>query len=235
MRNSNWLAHIRWLSRRWRRAHRLFRQLKPLPRGARIVDVGACRGSFTDAALIYWNPSRVWLVEAQPEFVKALRARYCRNRICTVVHCAIAAAPGEIDLRLNDHPESSSILAILPQTSTIYRRSLKERDWIRVPAQTLDGLFEAEGIDRVHLMKVDIQGAEKQLIQGGQNALRRVDQLFIEVMFEEQYAGAATFSQIQEMLAALGFKLRGFSPGRLGADGALAYTDALFIRPQAAG
>jgi FkbM family methyltransferase len=196
------------------------------------MDVGAFRGSFTDAALLYWQPARVWLIEAQPDCAAALRAKYASNPVCRVVHSAVAAANGQVELRINESPDSSSILPILPESTALYGKPLGETRRLLVPGKTLDTLFAAEGIESVDLMKVDIQGAEKQLIEGGRNALQRVHQLYIEVVFDVQYAGSAVFSEVEELLRELGFKVRGFSQGRLGADGALAYTDALFIRPQ---
>ena len=108
---------------------------------------------------------------------------------------------------------------------------LGEKRTVRVPARTLNALFDEAGIERVDLMKVDIQGAERQLIEGGRRALARVNALLMEVMFVPQYEGAADFEELHRLLRAEGFRLRGFSDGRLGTDGTLAYADALFIRP----
>jgi FkbM family methyltransferase len=199
------------------------------------MDVGAYRGSFTDAALAYWRPARIWLVEAHPECAAALRQKYRQHPNCKVINCAIASVSGEVELRVNESLGSSSLLPIRPESAAVFGQPLAEREQIRVPAQSLDALFDAERIEQVDLMKVDIQGAESQLIQGGQNALQRVQQVYIEVTFVEQYSGSATFPELFELLRGSGFKLRSFSQGRLGADGTLAYADALFIRPAARG
>jgi len=197
----------------------------------RLVDVGAFKGSFTDAALAYWRPAQVWLVEAHPEYAAALRLKYAQRPTCRVVHCAVASADGIADLRENQHGGSSSTLRLNPEYRTRYGPTLREDRAIPVPARTLDALFAAENIGQVDLMKVDIQGAERQLIEGGRQALQRVANLYIEVLFGEQYVGAALFDELHGMLRGCGFRLRGLSEGRLGADGALAYADALFIRP----
>jgi FkbM family methyltransferase len=219
--------------RRLRRAHRRFKQFPPLPPAPCIMDIGACQGSFTDLALAYWQPGRVWLVEAQPDYEAALRQKYQDNSVCRVIHCAVTSACGTAELRIHHRPGTSSLTACRPESVKYFGLSLREEQRVPVPAQTLDALFAAEKVECVDLMKVDIQGAERQLIQGGSNALRRVANLYIEVMFEERYVGSATFTELHELLRGLGFKLRGLSKGRLGPDGALAYANALYVRPKA--
>ena len=197
-----------------------------LPRGR-----GAYKGDFTAEALAYWSPARVWMVEANPELAEGLRQRFGTHTACHVLHAAIASACGEADLRINENLGSTSLLPILPDAASRLGQPLGEKRTVRVPARTLNALFDEAGIERVDLMKVDIQGAERQLIEGGRRALARVNALLMEVMFVPQYEGAADFEELHRLLRAEGFRLRGFSDGRLGTDGTLAYADALFIRP----
>jgi FkbM family methyltransferase len=199
------------------------------------MDIGAFQGRFTDAALAYWRPDRVWLVEANPDMATALREKYRRRSECHIIHAAIADRSGTANLRVNECLASSSILPILPDAEGVFGQTLAERQVLAVPARSLDALFEEHDIDRVDLMKVDIQGAERQLIEGGRHALKSVGGLYIEVMFNPQYAGAAGFEELYRLLCDAGFRLRGLSKGRLGTDGALAYADALFVRPAAVG
>ena len=49
-----------------------------------------------------------------------------------------------------------------------------------VPTYSLDDLYERERIERCDLLYVDVQGAEKEMILGGQDALKRTRFLFTE-------------------------------------------------------
>jgi FkbM family methyltransferase len=222
---------LTFLNPTWRRARRNFKHFPALPPAATILDVGAFMGTFTAAALVYWHPAKVWLVEAQRDCAEALRRKFKHRPECEVVHCAIAATSREVELRVNESPGSSSLLPILPASAELFQQNLAEKHRIKVPAYTLDDFFSRHRIQRVDLMKVDIQGAERQLIQGGHAALRRVNTIYIEVMFQEQYSGAALFPELHELLLTGGFRLRHLSDGRLGRDGSLTYADALYIRP----
>jgi FkbM family methyltransferase len=219
------------LNQNKRRDHRQFSKFPPIDY-QRVLDVGAHRGEFTDGVLRYFRPQRVWLVEADPRLAEALRAKYVRQPQCRIVHAAISEASGTTDFRINVHSDSSSLLPISPISGKLFRRDMQEVQIVQVPACSLDDLFQREAIDRVDLMKVDIQGAERLLIRGGVAALQRVRCIYIEVLFEEFYHGCALFGEIQALLIAAGFKLQLLQDFRRSAEGYLLYANALYRRPE---
>ena len=218
-----------WLSRPLRRAHRLFRDF-PAGDYRNILDLGAHQGSFTDLVLPYFKPDRVWMVEADPEYSAALGARYAANPVVSVVSCAISNAAGHVELRINSHRDSSSILPIEAVSEKTFGLTMTETATVKVPACSLDELFARERIDLINLMKVDIQGAERLMVEGGASALARVELLYIELSYERFYAGAPLAHEMEDLLWQRGFRLRSLHESRLGATGALAYTNALFLR-----
>ncbi len=218
-----------FLSRPLRRAHRLFRNFPPGDYRT-VLDVGAHQGSFTDLAIPYFAPEKIWLVEADPEYSAALKAKYSDNPAVTVIPCAISNLSGHVKLRINSHRDSSSILPMESISQRTFGIKMAETGTVEVPAWTLDELFEREKISHVDLMKVDIQGAERLMIESGETALARVDLLYIELSFERFYAGAPLAHEIEALLWERGFRLRSLHESRLGANGALGYTNALFLR-----
>ncbi len=214
--------------KRMRKAHRLFKGF-PVINYDCIVDIGANTGSFTDDALAYFRPKRVCLVEADPEFARGLRQKYASNPACTIVEAAITNRSGVVTFRINSHKDSSSILPINPISSLAFGMDMRELKGISVSALSLNDLFERESITDAALMKVDIQGAEKLLIEGGRNALRKTRCIYMEVVFEEFYKGCAQFDELHALLRGEGFKLRSFHKSRIGSDGAMAYSNGLFI------
>lgn len=195
--------------------------------------MGAHQGSFTDLAIPYFLPERLWLVEADPEFSAALKTKYADVAAVTVVPGAISNASGHVKLRINSHRDSSSILPIESISPKTFGINMTETALVEVPAWTLDDLFERERITHVDLMKVDIQGAERLMIEGGEAALSKVDLLYIELSYERFYAGAPLAHEIEELLWHRGFRLRSLHESQMGLNGALAYTNALFLRPTA--
>lgn len=212
-----------------RQAFRLFKSFPALDYEV-VVDLGAYLGEFTDAACRVLGARRVVLVEADPESAANLVKKYASQPACEVVQAAITDRSGPVELRINTHRDSTSILPITELAAETFGRPMSELRSVRVPGLSLDELFESCGLTRVALLKVDIQGAERQMIEGGERALAGVQSLYIEVCFEEFYEGSSDFHELDQMLRKLGFKLRSFHENRLGADGCLAYANALYLR-----
>jgi FkbM family methyltransferase len=216
--------------RELRRGQRQFRRFPPDSFHS-ILDIGACEGEFTDLARAYFQSETHWLVEADPELAKKLEVKYRGIPGCEVIQAAITDHTGEATLRVNEHRPSSSVLPIGVRTGEVFGKSMREVREVNVPALTLDELFAEQKIEAVDLMKVDIQGAEKLMIRGGVKALTKVRTIYIEALFEECYQGCALFGELDPMLRQQGFKLRDLEDFRRGADGSLAYGNAIYFRP----
>ena len=212
-----------------RQAFRLFRTWPALDYDT-VVDLGAHQGEFTDAARRVLGARRVVLVEADPELAAGLRERYRADDDVDVVQAAVTDRPGPVQLRISAHRDSSSILPITAEAERQFQLDMHEVRQVEVPGVTLDQLFDDQGLERVALLKSDIQGAERAMILGGAEALKRVQSIYIEVNFGEFYEGSAQFQELDDLLRERGFKLRSFHEERLGSDGGLAYANALYLR-----
>lgn len=217
------------LNSQLRRAHRLFRAFPGLPY-RHFLDIGAFEGEFTDSVLSYFQPERVWLVEADPDQSGLLQAKYRDESRVKVIPAAIADQSGTLEFHVNQHRPSSSLMPIASSTAGVFQKDMNEARVVRVPAFSLDELFEKEALPDIDLMKVDIQGAERLLIQGGTKSLKRIRLVFMEVWFQECYQGSALFPEIQSLMTGSGFKLRSFHEFRKGSDGNLVYSNALYCR-----
>lgn len=69
-----------------------------------------------------------------------------------------------------------------------------------VPCYTLDEIFRRELLEKIDLLWVDIQGAERDMIAGGAAALARTRYLFIEAEETELYEGEALKPELIAML-----------------------------------
>jgi hypothetical protein len=85
-----------------------------------------------------------------------------------------------------------------------------------------------EGLETVDLLKLDLQGAERLVLSGGAEVLDRVEVIYTEVFFEQLYAGAWLFWEMNEFLSHRGFKLCGLSNIVHAPDGDLVQANATF-------
>jgi FkbM family methyltransferase len=71
---------------------------------------------------------------------------------------------------------------------------------IEVPFVTLDTLHRQLGLGAVDFIWADIQGAEREMLQGGRRTLRRTRYLYTEFSDAELYEGQPTLGEILELL-----------------------------------
>ncbi len=83
-------------------------------------------------------------------------------------------------------------------------------------------------LENIDLLKLDLQGAERLVLSGGVKVLERVRVIYTEVFFEQLYAGAWLFWEMNEFLSGRGFKLCGLSNIVHAADGDLVQANATF-------
>jgi FkbM family methyltransferase len=126
-----------------------------------------------------------------------------RNR--RLILGAVGAHDGEVEFHVSWNPADGSRTSgsiRKPTGHAIYYPSTKFYPHTNtVPCWTLDTIFQKEWLTKIDLLWVDIQGAERDMICGGQQALRRTRYLFLEVESSELYAGQALRD---ELIAILG-------------------------------
>lgn len=211
---------------------RAFRNLRHLPRleYRSVIDGGANLGSFTDAFLQLHRPDRLVLVEAIPDLAEKLRARYAGKPGISIVSAALCDKNGEAQFEINRSEASSSLLPIDPRNTEWFSHDLRVAQTVQVPTMTLPSLMEEQGFQTVDLLKLDLQGAERFVLTGGEAVLNRVRVIYTEIFFEQLYAGAWLFWEMNEFLASRGFKLCGLSNIVHAHDGALVQANATFRR-----
>ncbi len=213
-----------------REYRRAFRNLRHLPRLKYrfVIDAGANRGGFTDAFLRLHNPERVVLVEANPEFAAKLRNKYSADARISVIEAALSEGGGPATFEINSYPDASSLLPIDPRNSTWWNRDLSVARSVVVPTLSLADLLARENLEAIDLLKLDVQGAERRVLSGASEILDRVRVIYTEVFFEPLYREAWLFREMNEFLAAHGFKLCGLSNIVHAADGDLLQANATF-------
>lgn len=171
--------------------------------GMTMVDLGAHIGYFSLIAVRRVGPSgSVYAFEPQPRvydlLVKNIEANGFQS-IIRPVKKAVSNAAGPAALFIEENFAPSASLYQLPVGS--------ER--AAVETTTLDAFFAAEGWPPVHLIKMDIEGAEKAALEGMRELAKRNHGL-IKVIMEfnprVQARAGVTPEELFETLLALGFQ-----------------------------
>jgi FkbM family methyltransferase len=135
--------------------------------GGTFVDIGANEGFFTVQASRIVGPSgRVLAVEPQGRLQEVIRKNLELNGLgnVTLVRRAVSDRPGEAELHIS--PSTNTGSTGLSQ-STRYRVPHES-----VPVNTLEGILDKHGIEKVDLMKMDIEGFEYEALTGAEKLLK---------------------------------------------------------------
>jgi FkbM family methyltransferase len=140
------------------------------------VDAGANIGIATLFIKWLYPDAQVLAIEPDPATVELLRKNIERNKLThvTVFHGAIGDAPGNLSLFI--HPTKPGSLKM----STYARKGMTVE--VQVPAERLSTLIEKVAWPRVDLAKIDIEGAEWQVLSDLRKSgwLTKVGQYVIE-------------------------------------------------------
>lgn len=123
------------------------------PDAAVVVDLGAHIGASVAFERIRYPKARIIAVEADPITTKRLRANTTGMNV-EIVNAAVLNYEGDIELHRGNHSWETSFLP--------YKGTGEE---ILVPAVSLPGLLAAHGVDRVDVLKMDIEGAEAYVLR----------------------------------------------------------------------
>ena len=144
-----------------------------------IVDVGANQGHYILKLREFNKHCRIIAVEPNTLESGVLKENLKANSIqqVTIEECAIAPESGELEME------------IIPQIGAIGAMKVRtpERPWIkdsfvrrlRVPAITLDQLFEKNHISKADILKMDVEGMEYDILKGT-SVFPRIEKLVLE-------------------------------------------------------
>lgn len=161
-----------------------------------VCDVGAYAGEWTQMALPIFPSARFVLIEAQKE-KEALLLRVAQQAPGRIVH----------HLCLVGSEEKEAVPFYLAETgSSVYREttSFKPFSVVDLPMRTLDRLLASE--KGSIFLKLDVQGAELDVLAGAKQILKRTDAILLEASLLEYNEGAPQFTDVVGELARWGYR-----------------------------
>jgi len=191
-----------------------------------LVDVGAHDGWYAKRAALYFPLQRSILIEPLPSNAEGLRKLNLPG--LKVVEAAMSDKKGRAKFTISHTAQASSLLEMSPGMTEAYQLDMSGQEEIEVAVGTLDALCEKENIEYIDLLKIDVQGAERLLLAGARNALRRTKYLQIEMLFVEHYRGCALFHELDELCRATGFELCRLLGGTNDLNGRLLQADGIY-------
>lgn len=173
---------------------------EPAP-GDVVLDLGAFLG---DTAVMFsrlvGEAGRVFAFEAMSDLFPALKENLDRFHCGNVTPCFNAA---------------------WNRTETIYMESCDSSSHVGgsgkpVPGIRLDDFVAGQGLERVDMIKMDIEGAEQEALEGGAETIRRHHPKLALCVYHKPEDMHRLLSMAEEMHPGYRFYLRHYEPGGIG-------------------
>ncbi len=173
-----------------------------------IIDIGANEGQFSDKMRILFPDARVYAFEPLPHAYEALQNNFKNDSRFLAINTGLGASACELDFWENDYSPSSSFLSLADSHKVNFKDAFESKK-IKVRIVPLDDALANKPIDPPILVKIDVQGYEDQVIQGGKKVLQMASVIICEVSFVELYKGQPLFSKITQLFNEWGFEYAG--------------------------
>jgi FkbM family methyltransferase len=158
-----------------------------------VVDIGAHMGRYTiPSAKSVGVSGKVIAVEAHPYNFGILQHNLKLNKLTNVsaLNSAVYSKKANLKLYLPDEDLGYTMhhSVMTNYLSTKYNNEI-ERKYIEVEAETLDNLLKSSGITTVNWIKIDVEGAEYEVLKGAREILstNKPISILVEVHGKETY------------------------------------------------
>jgi FkbM family methyltransferase len=149
-----------------------------------FIDVGANIGHLS-IALAVNNGARGIAVEANPVTFKALTRNIRLNRLVehvTALNLAVGNVDGGSVEIQHSYSDDCNSVVVEPSDSGVPLYTVPHSRTFRVTAQSLDGIAAERDLpERIRLLKVDTEGFELFVLQGGYLLLQRTELVYFEI------------------------------------------------------
>lgn len=198
------------------------KECSKIHKGWTVVDVGSEFGYYAiKAALLVGNEGKVLAIDAHPIMYQVLKMNIelyeLTDRIIPVCKAA-GKEKGEAILHQAITPGGASVVSrglklsldrnrlhswLEFAKSGTFFKIIRERCVpvrYKVPVETLDGIAKEYNIRKIDLIKIDVEGAELDVLKGSRNILERDRPiLLVEVHFDYDWEPETVYGLLQEL------------------------------------
>lgn len=194
-----------------------------------VLDVGAHQGQFALVASRRWPEAKLVCFEPLPEPRAVLLRVLAGHPTLRVVGAAVGDRCGTAEFHVSRSTDSSSLLPITGTQASMFPGT-EEATTMSVRVTRLDAEFDGVALTRPALLKIDVQGAELQVLHGAVGVLDQVDVIVVECSFVELYAGQAHAADVIRFLDGHGFTITDMGNPTRDAASRAVQTDLVFRR-----
>lgn len=180
-----------------------------------VLDVGAHIGQSNRLFRRMFPNATIWSIEPDPDAFAALNASVDDSLPGGCVQVAFADRTGQGKFHRNLIGHTNSLYALnanstdsinLTQARSEGRHAAPVSQVIDVDLQQLDRFCEERGIAAIDLLKIDVQGAEVDVLRGASEMLAETTAVVVEISFYDLYERSNSFLDVESLLVPAGLR-----------------------------
>jgi FkbM family methyltransferase len=171
-----------------------------------VFDVGANVGQTAYGLVRYLPNSKIFCVEPVAATMQILKARCARHKNICFVQAAFGSRRETTSMRLHTNSELNTLIEDQPRVADLTGQTEI------VTVETIDNFCRDRAIDRIDLLKIDVQGWELEVLRGAKMMLSRNSIWFViaEVGFRKSDTDMQPFAELNEFMQISKFDFCGF-------------------------
>ncbi len=173
-----------------------------------VIDVGANRGQYRDFLRYRVGfKGKIESFEPLPDLAQGLLTKAKDDNQWSIHPCALGARVGKADINVMQETMFSSFLTPRPVGNTRLDNKNTVVNMISVPVRPLDEVFEGKGDFQKTYLKLDTQGFDLEVLEGGVRTIASVRALQTELSFKPFYEDMPHYSESLKMFEKHGFSV----------------------------
>ena len=180
---------------------------KFLPDNPVIIDAGAHVGGDSIEMCRLYKGSIIHAFEPIPGIYKSLKynTRKYKRIFCHTV--ALSNKNGQQEMHISSGASDGSSSLLKPKVHLEDHPDVFFNESIIVSTKTLDTWAAEQGIKRIDLLWLDMQGFELEVLKASQTILPTVTAVHIEVSTRVTYEGVPLYDEVKEWMQLKGFEV----------------------------
>lgn len=198
-----------------------------------IFDIGAYDG---ETALRYntlFPKSNIYSFEPFTESFENLVNNVKQQNNIKAINKAIANKVGMSCFNSNSFAPTNSLLETDEVGERIWGKGLMDTvETINVELTTIDEFVELNNIEKIDILKMDVQGAEFLVLEGAKKSIDKgiINLIYTEIMTIPCYKNQKEFDEILKLFRIYGYSLYNLYNFSLAKNGLLRNVDAIFLK-----
>jgi FkbM family methyltransferase len=173
-----------------------------------LVDIGASNGEYGAHIAKALGIGCAYFFEPRHTCHPHLAELVTRLGEGAVFPVALGDVDGQVKFIETEYGPSSSLLPALSAARQEFPQIEPKNETV-VALRRLDATLADSKVKDDLLIKIDVQGVEHRVIQGGLNTFRRAKAVLIEMSFIRLYEGQSLFEEVHEQLVEVGLRFAG--------------------------